>query len=184
MLPPTLHSERLVLRPVSREDAPAIQKHFARWNIIRYLSTECPWPYPADGALRFIEDTALPEMARGARLVWVIVPRQGPQEAVGMVDVRLEGERLSQRGFWLAEAYQGRGYMTEAVTAVQDFLFFEHGLERLRVTNAVENAASRRVKEKTGARYLGRVSCAHHEGGAESEQWEITREAWTKLRRG
>ena len=74
--------------------------------------------------------------------------------------------------------------MTEAVTAVQDFLFFELGIDRLVVVNAKTNKASRRVKEKTGARFLGIMEFEHHEGGSESEKWEVTRETWRKLRVG
>lgn len=37
------------------------------------------------------------------------------------------------RGFWLADPYWGRGHMTEAVTAIPDFLFCE--LQIIRPTN-------------------------------------------------
>src|SRR5690242_7386141 len=35
MLAPTLLTERLILRPLALSDAPAIQRHFNNWNIIR-----------------------------------------------------------------------------------------------------------------------------------------------------
>ena len=67
---------------------------------------------------------------------------------------------------------------------VQDFLFFELGIDRLVVVNAKTNIGSRRVKEKTGARFLGIMEFEHHEGGSESEKWEVTRKTWRKLRGG
>jgi hypothetical protein len=50
MQTPLLETKRLMLRPLARSDAPAIQRHFDNWNTIRHLSTVVPWPYPANGA--------------------------------------------------------------------------------------------------------------------------------------
>jgi [ribosomal protein S5]-alanine N-acetyltransferase len=54
MKTPLLQTERLILRPIAMSDAPAVQRHFNNWNIIRNLSTVVPWPYPPDGAESFI----------------------------------------------------------------------------------------------------------------------------------
>jgi len=50
---PTLQTDRLILRPLALPDAPAIQRHFSNWNVIRNLSKVVPWPYPDDGAETF-----------------------------------------------------------------------------------------------------------------------------------
>jgi hypothetical protein len=62
--PPSLKTPRLHLEPLRIEDADAIQAAFPQWEIVRFLSNTVPWPYPADGALRFIGDHALPAMKR------------------------------------------------------------------------------------------------------------------------
>ncbi len=184
MKTPTLETDRLILRPVTMADAPAIQKYFNNWNIIKNLSVRVPWPYPDNGAEEFLRDTLLPLIESGDSINWVLVAKDGPREAIGMIAFRPDENNGGDRGFWLAEPYWGRGYMTEAVTAVQDFLFFELGIDRLVVVNAKSNIGSRRVKEKTGARFLGIMEFEHHEGGSESEKWEVTRETWRKLRGG
>ena len=51
---PTLLTKRLILRPLTMSDAPAIQRHFNNWNIIQHLAQVVPWPYPEDGAVTFI----------------------------------------------------------------------------------------------------------------------------------
>lgn len=61
---PTLHTDRLVLTPLRLEDAPAIQKLFPQWEVVRYLDRRVPWPYPEDGALVYVRDIALPAMLR------------------------------------------------------------------------------------------------------------------------
>ena len=48
--------------------------------------------------------------------------------------------------------------------------------------NAVENIASRRIKEKTGATYVGPIAFEHLSGGTDSELWKITREEWNIFR--
>lgn len=152
MKTPVLETERLILRPVTIDDAPAVQRHFNNWNIIRHLNAAIPWPYPDDGAATFIKDNVLPRMQTGKAFIWAITIKENGDEAVGIVD--FGGERpahTENRGFWLAEPFHGRGYMTEAIAITQDFLFFEAGIESFRVTNAVTNAGSRGVKEKTGA---------------------------------
>ena len=52
---PLIHTERLILRPLARSDAVAIQRHFNNWNIIQYIAAVVPWPYPDNGAEDFIE---------------------------------------------------------------------------------------------------------------------------------
>ena len=71
--------------------------------------------------------------------------------------------------------------MTEAVAPVMDYAFAELGFEKLVFANAVGNQRSRRVKEKTGARFVRTepgtfVNPAY----TEREIWELTREEWSK----
>ena len=72
--------------------------------------------------------------------------------------------------------------MTEAVTAVQDWLFFEKGIENLIVVNAVDNVGSRRVKEKSGAKFLRNGKLMHKSGTDDTEIWEVTKESWAEFR--
>ncbi len=55
----------------------------------------------------------------------------------------------------LRKAYQGRGYGTEAATAVLDFGFRKLGLQQIDGNCPADNAAARRIMEKIGMRYLG-----------------------------
>jgi [ribosomal protein S5]-alanine N-acetyltransferase len=184
---PLIETVRLLLRPVTLEDAPAIQRYFANWEIIRHLSTAVPWPYPGDGALCYIRDVLLPGMEKGALMTWSINLKEAPNETIGLLEYRIGQEPnaeglIDHRGFWMAREHQGKGLMTEAVTAFQDYIFFELGVDRITVHNAATNPASRKIKTKTGAVFVGIVEMDHHEGGKETEQWEITREGWTAFR--
>jgi RimJ/RimL family protein N-acetyltransferase len=179
---PTLETERLILRPIAITDAPSIQKYFNNWDIIKNLSTAVPWPYPGDGAETFIRENALPRMENKGHMVWGLVPKSGPNETVGIIDFGISRSSLGDRGFWIATEFQSKGYMTEAICRVNDYLFFELGIEEFRVCNAKTNEKSRRVKEKTGAVFIGMGELAHHNGETQSEVWEVTRENWAKIR--
>lgn len=178
-----LETQRLVLRPLVLADAPAIQKHFPHWDIVKYLTKEVPWPYPPDGARQFLEKAALPGMARGEDWLWgIVIKAETSGEAVGVVHVRRD-DRCGNRGFWLAREHHGKGYMTEAVAAVNDYVFGALGFKRLVIKNAQENAGSRRVKEKTGAIFLRTEPGGHYHGDfALSEVWEITPESWAQAK--
>ncbi|MGC2779930.1 MAG: GNAT family N-acetyltransferase [Bradyrhizobium sp.] len=180
---PTLHTARLILRPLAPTDAPAIQHHFNNWNIIRNLAAVVPWPYPDDGAETFIR-LQLDRIASGEEIYqWVLVPRDGPGEAIGNIHFRPHVESFKgNRGFWLAEPYWNRGLMSEAIAAVNDFAFGPLGLDHFYVCNVASNAASRRVKQKTGAEFTGFIELAHHNGETKSEKWIVRRETW--LQRG
>ena len=53
-------------------------------------------------------------------------------------------------GYWLGQAYWGRGIATTALVAVSDFAFSAFDLHRLFALPFAENRASRRGTEKAG----------------------------------
>jgi RimJ/RimL family protein N-acetyltransferase len=176
---PTLQTRRLILRPLALSDAPAIQRHFDNWNIIQNLAYVVPWPYPGDGAETFVK-LQLSKIAAGEDIYqWVLVLRSGDGQAIGNIDFRPRGEgRKGNRGFWLAEPWWNQGLMTEAITAVNDFAFSTLGIESFHVCNVASNVASRRVKQKTGAVFVGTIELPHHNGQTRTERWKVSRESW------
>lgn len=66
--------------------------------------------------------------------------------------------------------------MTEAITVVNDFAFLTLVLDHFYVCNAATNEASRRVKQKTGAEFVGFIELAHHGRQSKSERWIVRRE--------
>ena len=107
---PVLQTSRLLLTPLTLADAPRTQEIFPHWEVVRYLAADVPWPYPADGALRYYREGALPAMARGDEWHWTLRLKQSPKNHIGVLALfRNEG---NNRGFWLGSAWQGRGLMT------------------------------------------------------------------------
>ncbi|WP_367352034.1 GNAT family N-acetyltransferase [Achromobacter animicus] len=175
--PPELVTDRLMLRPLSLDDADAIQRTFAQWEVVRFLADKVPWPYPDDGARQFLQHAALPAMRRGTQWHWSVRTRTQPDQLIGVVSL-MDDEPGNNRGFWLDPAHQGRGYMTEASAAVTAYWFNVLGKPVLRAPKAIANTASRRISESSGMRLVGTEERGFVSGRHPAEIWEITREEW------
>jgi len=183
-LPPTpvLETARLVLSPLRPADAPALQRRFPKWEIVRWLNANVPWPYPADGAAGYIA-RCLAEMDRGEKHHWSIRLKAGPDELIGVIDLWPDdGVSRDQRGFWLDPEYQGRGLMTEAAQRVTEFAFRDLGWPHLWLGNAEKNRASARIKEKQGARLIAFEPTRSVEGEGKRTVWLLERNAWLARR--
>nr|WP_315413190.1 GNAT family N-acetyltransferase [uncultured Pseudomonas sp.] len=173
---PTLLTERLILRPLTLDDADGIQQQFAHWDVVRYLNALVPWPYPADGARTYLEQIALPAMARGEEWHWSIRLKAAPGQLIG--NVSLMDEHDNNRGFWLGPQWQGQGLMTEASAAVTDYWFGVLKRAVMRVPKAAPNLGSRRISERTGMRLIRTDHGEFVEGIFPRDIWEMTREEW------
>lgn len=183
MKTPILKTERLILRPISLDDAPNVQKYFGNWEIIQYISNAL-WPYPDGAAEAYIRDIVLPDVQAGNSHVWAITLAEEGDGAIGMIDYRIVSSKNNDnRGFWLALPYHGRGLMTEAVCAVNGFVFEGLGVEVFRTRNVKGNVGSRRIKEKTGGVVIEEIEEQLKNGNAEiMELWEISKESWMRAK--
>jgi ribosomal-protein-alanine N-acetyltransferase len=169
-----IETARLCLKPLTLDDAPAIQLMFGVWEVVRWL--EVPWPYPLDGALTFVSKIALPQMAAGHAWFWSIRHKSAPGELIGLISLKEVED--DNRAFWLSPTWWGAGLMTEACDAITDFWFEELGRTNLRVHKAVDNIASRRISERQGMRVVRTSTSALASGEHRSEVWELSREEW------
>lgn len=170
------HTERLLLRSLALADAVQIQPIFPRWEIVRYMNARVPWPYPADGARQYIEQVALPAVARGQAWAWTLRLKSDPERIIGNLELRKND--TDHRGFWIALPWQRQGLVTEACIWANDFWFETLGFPLLRVSKAAANTASRRVSEKLGMRLAGVEEKEFLCGRLPSEIWEMTAEEW------
>jgi len=171
-----LETLRLLLKPITLDDAPQIQKLFPQREIVQYLNAVIPWPYPPDGAEYFIREIALPEAARGHSWYWTIRPKSVPEQLIGVISLTSKGE--GNRGFWLDPAWQGQGLMTEACHVVTDYWFEVLRQPVLRARKAIANEASRRISQRQGMRVVAQGERDYVGGRMPSEVWEITAEEW------
>jgi RimJ/RimL family protein N-acetyltransferase len=178
---PSLHTPRLTLEPLTLADAPAIQRAFPHWEIVRMMAGTIPWPYPRDGAYAYLSNVALPDVTAGKSWHWSLRPQTAPDTLIGVVSLMTAED--DNRGFWMARDWQGQGLMTEASDAATDFWFDILGQPVLRVPKASDNIASRRISERTGARILRSEERQMVAGPMMCDIWEINRTEWHAYRK-
>ena len=134
-----LRTERLVLRPLTRDDIPDLVAGLDDYDVSRWL-TVVPYPYCPEDAEEFIAHLE----AAGGFDGYGITREGGPVMGVVGIDESL--------GYWLGRAYHGQGYMTEAAAALVAHWFAESGAEALTSGYFTGNAASAAVLGKLGFR--------------------------------
>ncbi|MFO1028105.1 MAG: GNAT family N-acetyltransferase [Acetobacteraceae bacterium] len=145
MFPEHFTTERLLLRPVTLADAPAIFHGYAQDpEVSRFLLWR---PH------RSIEDTQA-YLASCAASTYAITDRTGGA-LIGAFDLRQHEPWRLGFGYVLARPFWSRGLMTGALTAIADWALRQPGIWRIGDYVDVENAASARVMEKSGLQREG-----------------------------
>jgi RimJ/RimL family protein N-acetyltransferase len=100
-------------------------------------------------------------LEQNAGVVWAIEHEQRVIGSIGLESMvfarhawRVDRAEL---GFWLAPEHWNKGLMTEAADAAVRCGFQTIGLHKVTVGCIADNVASRRVIEKLGFRYVGRL---------------------------
>jgi RimJ/RimL family protein N-acetyltransferase len=152
---------RLLLRPGFPEDAPALASAIADEAIVRNL-TGPPWPFrmrDAEAYLARAQDPVLP-------CLLIVERTEGSPQLIGECGLARRPSGAVELGYWITRARWGRGYATEACTALVD-IARTLGLPSLEGSHFIDNPASARVLEKLGFEPLGivapRMSCARGE---------------------
>ena len=139
-----LQTSRLILRPIAREDWPALHRYMSDTIVTRWLPEG-----PLDEAQT--QAFARKNAGRSARAVAVI--ERESDELVGHMPFHpWLGRATHEIGWAISSGCQGRGYATEAALALMDFAFGTLGCHRVVATCQPENVASWRVMEKLGMR--------------------------------
>lgn len=149
------------------------------YEVIRHLAAHVPWPYPKEGVKDFIENHLWPHQGK-SNWCWGILLKTDQNNLIGSIEIRLS--ETDNRGFWLATKQWGKGYMSEPVEPVEPvmaYAFEDLNFERMIFTNAKGNQRSRRIKEKTGAKFLGLKPAKFSDPQyTDCEVWELIKAEW------
>ncbi|XXM71101.1 GNAT family N-acetyltransferase [Lysinibacillus sphaericus] len=142
-----LHSERLVLRAFSKDDASEIQNLANNKDVADIIGL--PQPYLLKHALEWIE--IQPELIQlGTEYPLAIVETMS-NELVGTITLRVDKEHLKgELGYWIGRPYWGKGFATEAVKRMISFGFQDLGLNKVWASALSRNQASIAVLQKAG----------------------------------
>lgn len=150
-----LTTDRLVLRPVAPEDAPAVQA-LADDPVVAANVLTVRHPYTLEDAVRWIQ-THREEQDRGEVMVRAITLRQSGA-IVGAIGLHIDADNArAELGYWLGKDHRGVGYATEAGRAMLDHAFRALDLHRVYANHFPHNPGSGRLLEKLGMQREGRL---------------------------
>ena len=149
--PPTLKTDRLVLRALQSTDAADLHVAFSDEEVCKYWS-HAPYTSLAQSQKRVDENIAWTNA-----LTWAITKGEG-QPALGWVLLFPGREsRIAELGYILRRDVWGQGIMAEAAKAVVTYGFEEEGMRRIYADMDPDNIGSIRIAEKCGMTYEGRL---------------------------
>jgi RimJ/RimL family protein N-acetyltransferase/uncharacterized glyoxalase superfamily protein PhnB len=140
---PTLHTDRLVLRPFHPDDA---QDLFVMYSDPQTMRFEPDLPHPSVEFTRqhISRQTSYPGSAYWSLLI------QGEHTPIGLAGF-IGGSAIPGMGYILCREWWGQGLMAEACQPILAYGFSELGYDRVEMWIEPENRASLRVAEKLGA---------------------------------
>jgi RimJ/RimL family protein N-acetyltransferase len=150
---PTLETERLILRPFTLADAPALQT-LANDKDIAHRTLSMPHPYE-DGMAEAWISTHQEAYEKGES-IRLAVTRRADGALIGAIglDINVQHAR-AEVGYWIGKPFWNQGYCTEALKAVIKFGFQELDLNRIQACHFGDNPVSGRVMQKAGMTYEG-----------------------------
>jgi len=144
-----IETGRLLLRRFMLGDANEIFREWASYeNVMKYL------PNPKHGSVgetkTFLMDI-LSRYEKSDTYCWGI---QLKDEGIliGLIGAEIVNERakVADVGYCLGERFWGRGYASEALCAVRDYMIYDVKINRFEAVHSVNNPASGKVLQKAG----------------------------------
>ena len=173
---PTLAGSRCTLRPLRLSDAASLQRHADDPAVAHNLFDGFPQPYTLEMAQAWCGAQHLEPAF--AHVLGVVVERD---EVAGCISVTPQTGLFNSSavvGYWLGQAYWGRGVMSEALSLITAWAWDAlPRITRLWMPIYARNAGSQGVARRAGYRLEGRLELAmrKHDLAIDAMQYAITR---------
>lgn len=152
----TINTERLLLRPLTLDDAPAMFSHWVTdEDVARYVT----WaPHTSLDETRELLSLWTKQYGQPDFYTWGMVLKE-TEELIGtFAFVSLsDRDQVAELGYAIGKNWWNQGYTTEAGQALLAFGFEQIGFNRIQAVHDVRNPASGRVMEKLGMTYEGTI---------------------------
>lgn len=155
----TLETARLILRRAQLSDAQAM---FDNWasdpEVTKYLT----WPtHESVDISRQVLESWIGQYGSNEFYQWIITLK-GEDQPIGSISVVSLDNRVEKAeiGYCIGSAWWHRGFTSEAMRAVIDYLFDEVGMNRIEARHDPRNPHSGGVMRKCGMQYEGTARAA------------------------
>lgn len=158
---PVIETDRLVLKPLTVDDAKSLLDIFSDPEVMRYWNT-APWKGIQD-AYDFVDSSNSAMLRQGSLVLGVYLKSTGELAGKCMLFSYDKDSRRAEIGFGLGRPSWGKGYINEAGEALIQYGFATLGLRRIEAEIDPNNYASAKALEKLG----------FYREGLLRQRWEI-----------
>ena len=179
----TIETSRLILRRAVREDAEPMFRNWASDpEVTKYLT----WPvHNSIAVTEMVIGNWVQAYEKENYYQWMIELKEIGQP-IGSISVVRQSERVeaAEIGYCIGSRWWHQGIMTEALTAVIEYLFTEVGMNRVAAIHDPNNPHSGGVMRKCGMKYEGtnRACDRNNQGICDAAQYAILRSEWKRPR--
>lgn len=147
-----IQTDRLVLRPVALDDAPAFYELANNYDIAK-MTGSFPYPFPLL-SVEFKIMYLMSQRRRGRGYPYAITQDGSP--LMGIMDIfRKDDTAPFEIGYWIGRPYWGNGYVTEAARGIIQEARDTLGISTLMAGVFSDNPASLHLLKKLGFEVLG-----------------------------
>lgn len=150
-----LETERLILRRFEKRDAAAM---FKNWMSDDKVTEFLTWKtHKTIEASEEMIGKWLSSYEKDDFYYWAIVPKNGPDEPIGVTCVVYiqEDIEMVEVGYCIGQKWWHQGIASEAYAEVIKYLFHEVGVNRIESRHDIYNPNSGKVMVKCGLQYEG-----------------------------
>jgi [ribosomal protein S5]-alanine N-acetyltransferase len=144
-------TERLILRPMSLEDAEFILDLYNRPKFIQFIGDRNL--KTISDAENYIKNRFLPQIERLGYGNYLMLTKEGNHKIGGVGIFEREGLDVVDIGFSLLDEFEGKGYAYEAALKIKSVGMDDFGLKKISAITTKDNFSSQKLIEKIGLKF-------------------------------
>jgi RimJ/RimL family protein N-acetyltransferase len=151
-----LNTDRLVLRPMTLDDVPALNEIERNPDVTRYMTFD---PQSLSQTRGYIESSLADQSSIPRRVYEFAIDEKSESRLIGRCGLRCDRPEHHEAIIWylLHPAFWGKGYACEAVSALIAFGFQTLTMHRIWADCDPRNTPSCKLAERVGMRLEGRL---------------------------
>lgn len=154
-------TERLIIRPMSLDDAEFILDLYNRPKFIEFIGDRSL--KTISDAENYIKNRFLPQFEKLGFGNYLTITKEGNQKIGGVGIFEREGLDIVDIGFSLLEEFEGKGYAYEAAIKVKSIGMDDFGLKKISAITSKDNFSSQKLIEKLGLKFIKHVTLPNDE---------------------
>lgn len=157
----TIETERLLLQPMSTDDAEFIYELYNSPKFIEFIGDRKI--RTVHDAEKYITEKFLPQLEKLGFGNYLIVLKDGNKKVGGVGIFERDGLEVHDIGFSFLPEFEGKGYGYESASKLMEVGFKEFGLKKISAITTKANISSQKLIEKLGLKFQKTVRLPNDE---------------------